>query len=736
MRDATGFVFRGVPALCALLLTSCARLPQGAAQAHGTDTSGRALRETESARAAQRPNWLDATPLVVAGGWDCEPPTQRRWGELAVDYLDAYEERMSEDTVRRLKEAGVTLVITHYFKGHGLKGEGPYMERARAFAACCRKHGLRVGAYIGNTLCYESLLLEEPRAAEWLVPDYLGKPVTYHGTQTFRRIPYIGHPGYRAYIRRVLKKAVLEAKVDLIHFDNSVNYGRPENFHHPLAIRDFRAFLRNKYSPEQLEDRFGFRDVRHVVPPAVELTPHPMRDPLFQEWTDFRCQAVGEYLEEMRQTIKRLNPEVVVESNPHGEKGENQAWTKGVDWPRILAPTEAVWAEGLPEPGMQPNGAMSSRIRSYLIGRSLGNLAFAQVGHDRLMMAETLAYNRNCLGYVGALLSPRYWEEETRRYVRFFHDHSQYYLRTEPVAPVAVLRTFATMAYGAADTRYGTLLFEQALIEGKIPFDIRFDRHLTAGALAQVGVLVLADQECLSDGQAEEIRAYVAAGGGVVITGATSLYDGWRRRRHRLALRDLFDADLPYPPGVKISQRPWSVDSKWYRHSSLVRELEGFTGEGAGVPVRSRYGKGRAVYLPQIRPGLKKPGGAEPSSSYWKSPANREELLEAVRWAAGRPMPVTVEEAPPYVALSCVRQPEAGRLLAHLVNYGVREHPHVDGIGLTLEIPAGKRVKSVEFLTPDEATPHAPTQGRRTGQRFEVTVPRLKTYLLAVVQWE
>ena len=56
----------------------------------------------------QRPKWLDEIPLVVAGGWDSEPATQRRWGRLAVNYMSEYEKRMSEETVIKLKEMGIT----------------------------------------------------------------------------------------------------------------------------------------------------------------------------------------------------------------------------------------------------------------------------------------------------------------------------------------------------------------------------------------------------------------------------------------------------------------------------------------------------------------------------------------------------------------------------------------------------------------------------------------------------
>lgn len=684
-------------------------------------------------KSTQRPKWLDEIPLVVAGGWDSEPATQRRWGRLAIDYMNEYEKRMSEEAVIKLKEMGITVVITHYYKGYGIKGEEAYMENTRKFVEFCHKHDLHVGAYIGNTICYEQFLLENPKAKNWLVPDYLGEPVVYGGTQTFRKIPYIGHPGYQKYIKKVLKKAILEAKVDLIHFDNSVQYGRPRNFHHPLAIEQFRDFLRNKYTPEQLEDRFDFRNVKYILPPKFRGTPQPIQDPLFQEWTDFRCQKVGEYLMEMRRYIKKLNPDVVVESNPHGVKGINNPWTRGVDWPRILAPTEVFWSEGEGEPGVLENGSLVSRIRTYKTGRIMDNIGLVQLGHNRLMMAETMAYNQNCLGYIGALLSPNYWDEETIRYVKYFHDHFPYYKHTENFAPVAVLRTFPTMAYSSYDTQYSTILFEQTLIQMHIPFDIIFDQHLEED-ISKYKVLVLANQDCMTDAQIERLGAFVEAGGGLVITGNSSLYNEWRRRRHRLGFRDLFQEDLPFPPGTKISQHPWSIDSKWYRHSSLVHELEGFTEEETGQ-IRGEYGKGRVAYINHIKPGLNKPSSTPPTSEYWKLPENFQELEDAVRWAAGEPLPIDVK-APYYVTMEWLWQMESNRMIIHLVNYDVQNQPIVNDISIRLKLAEGKQVKDINIFSPDTEVKDGEVSYQTDNGWLCFSVPDLHIYNMIAIQYE
>lgn len=682
---------------------------------------------------SNRPAWLDDIPLILVGGWDSEPATQRRWNYAAIDIIDAYEERMSEETVINLKEKGITLVINHYFKGYGIEGE--YMESSRKFAELCHKHGIRVGVYISNTINHEKILSEEPRAQEWLVPDYSGQPVTY-GRQTFRSIPYIGHPGYQKYIKKVLKKAIIEAKVDLIHFDNSCMYALPQFFHHPLAVEQFRDFLKNKYTADQLKNRFDLNNVMHIIPPKHTDFQGPLQDPLFQEWTDFRCHKTGEYLMEMRRYIKELNPNVVVESNPHGVTGLNTAWIRGIDWPRVLSPTEVFWNEGQNDPGVKANGALDNRIRTYKVGRIMNNLCFVRTAHDKLMMAEAMAYNQNCFGYVGDILGPKSWSEEVTRYINFFQHHFEYYKHTENIAPVAILRTFPTMAYSPYDTQYSTILFEQALIQNRIPFNIIFDLHLEKN-LSEYKVLVLSDQDCMSDEQIQQIQAYVKAGGGLIITGNTSLYNEWRRRRHRLGLRDLFHEDLPYPPGAKMTRdQSTGIAFELYSHSSLTRELTGFT-EKKIAEVRGQYGNGRVVYIPHVIPGLNKPSDTPPTGQYWKLPKNHQELVDAIRWASGEPFPIEIK-APLHVTMEWLWQRDKDRMLIHLVNYDTKNFPTVNNISVEMKIPDEKHIKEIIIFSPD-------VEVNFKGDKLffhiingwlKFSVPRLHMYNLVAILYE
>ena len=79
------------------------------------------------------------------------------------------------------------------------------------------------------------------------------------------------HPGYVEYMKRVVHSAVVDAKVDMIHFDNTSLQAEPYIFQHPLAIKDFREYLNTKYTPQERKERFGFSDVRYMTPPKVDF---------------------------------------------------------------------------------------------------------------------------------------------------------------------------------------------------------------------------------------------------------------------------------------------------------------------------------------------------------------------------------------------------------------------------------------------------------------------------------
>jgi Beta-galactosidase len=657
-----------------------------------------------------RPAWLHETPIVMVSNHDSMPIFRRRVGGNTTWQLEDYEKEHTEEAVRKLKELGVTMVITHFYKGFGLEAEREHQKKALVLAALVKKYGMRLGVYVGSTIAYETFLAEKPEAESWFVPDYLGKPVFYDN-QTFRKRVYFMHPGYREYMRRVLTLAETEFHADLIHFDNTSMQAEPSIFQHPLAVQDFREFLKHKYTAAQLQERFGFSDLRYIEPPKYDKPLGAINDPLFEEWADFRCVQLTAYYAEMENLLRGLNPDVAVETNPHsGISGRNTVWEQGVDYPRLLAHLDAVWTEEGDPAGVTPDGILVSRIRTFKMANTLHNTLFVASGGESgniLEMAESLAFNRQCIGDLGSVLAGYDAPEDQRRYVQFFLRNFDQYRGIDNIADVAVLHSFASMAFNNDRPAVSTMLFEQALIESKIPFDVIFDDNLKN--LSKYRVLALPDQECLDDAQMALIRKFVAGGGAVVATENTSLFTSWRERRRDFGLSDLFHVHAPV-----------------FRGNEARDQFPG------AEPVRIESSGGRVVYIPEIKPAIKKPVGARMTSEYWKLPLNWEEVVHSVRWAGGGGFSLEVN-APRTVVTEPMKQAHTNKLLVHLLNYDVVRTPSLSNIDVRFRLPNGASVANVTLLSPDhagvQALPHRVVDGA-----VAFTVPLLATYDLAVIQ--
>lgn len=658
------------------------------------------------------PEWLSQTPLVISGNHDSIPIFARRRGGGTVGQIKNFDESHTDEYARKIKAAGITLWITYYYKGFGVQAEKEYMAITTSFVPVLHKYGIKVGVYIGSTMAYETFLLERPDAKDWIVPDYLGKPVIYFD-QTFRKRVYFMHPGYVEYMKRVVHNAVVDAKVDLIHFDNTSLQAEPEIFEHPLAIKDFREYLSAKYPPRELTKRFGFSDIEFVTPPKPDWPLTAIDDPLFQEWTDFRCRQLEKYYAIMEGVIRGANPDCAVETNPHSEiSGRNTIWEQGVYYPRLLSHMDAAWSEEGDPAGVDESGILTSRVRSFRNASINRNTLFVVTGGlsgSTLQMAESMAFGRQCMGDTGTIPDHKLPSGQ-QRYVDFFHQQFDYYRGVRNIADVAVLYSYVSMGFNNDLPAVSFYLFTQALIQGKIPFDIIFNENL--GDLAKYRVLVLADQECLSDDQMGTIRKFVTDGGGLVATELTSLYTDWRLKRPDFGLKDLFQTAVPF-----VGRR------------GAVRELE-------IPPVQRNVGKGRVSYIPSVTPAIEKPPSVRMTRQYWKLPVNWEDLLAQVRWARNGRFSLEVE-APNTLALvpEYVEQVGRGRRIVHLLNYGSPGGSKVTDIKVDAELPSGARSRQVTLLTPDGGGSTGLTAASE-GNRVSFSVPEIANYSMAVIDLE
>lgn len=681
-------------------------------------TSVPSLMTAEENEADSPRSWLKNTPFVAVGSWDDMPIFFRRVGGQGTWQEADYRSEHTEATVRKLRDLGVTMAIIDFFKGFGLDAEAEHISLARKMAGLLHQHGIRVGLYVGSTIAYETFLLEEPSAQEWFVPDYLGRPVIY-GDQTFRKRVYFMHPGYVDYIKRVVRMGVEDLKADLIHFDNTSLQGRPEIFQHPLAVKDFRDYLQATYSPQELKDRLGFSNVRYVLPPVVERPLMVIDDPLFQLWTDFRCCQLNQYYASMQAYVHSLNPAAVIDSNPSsGMAGTNTIWEQGISYPGLFPHMEISWTEEGNYAGVTPDGILVSKIRTYKTGSILGTQIvtytagggyYGGEGGDRASMAESMVFNRQSLGMVGGILKAAELPEDQKQYIRFFMQNFRYYQNVNNVPDVAVLYSYASMGFNNDRPAVSFMLLTQALLQARVPFDIIFDKHLAD--LSKYRALILADQECLSDGQMDLIRKFVNEGRGLVATEQSSLYTNRRLRRPDFGLKELFKVSAPAWQGPRAPEKNLEV---------------GLT--------QNTVGRGRVAYVPSVQPAIQKPRAASMSSRYWRLPLNWKEMIEAVKWAAGGRLSLEVN-APDSAALvaELMEQPAQNRRLVHLVNYAGPQGKKVSDVEVSVELPEGKRSRTITLLSPD-GNESQTLAGRIERGSIGFSVPHIDTYTLAVLQ--
>jgi len=642
--------------------------------------------------AAQKPAWWLQSGISFVGNW--EPLEFRvRGGHVPHDPQARWEWEHAESTVAALKKAGVNTVITHFYKGLGPEHERASKVYTRKLVEALKKNGMFAGAYIGSTLFSETLFQERPEAADWVQRDHNGEPIVY-ADQYYRERADFTHPGYRELIKGQVTEALRDYGMNLIHFDNFYTMFPLDAGYTEHIQSLFREYLKNKYTPEQRLDRLGFAEVDRVRPPRVENHPMaPVVDPLVQEWITFRVEALTGFIRELSEHIRTVDPEAVVEFNPHGVWGQNCAYSNGMDHARLLPLCDIFWSEDPDQAHYYPEqNRLVSKIRSFKTARRFGDALFSYNGSP-LELAESMAFNRMCPGDVGWPIldsdSTGRGKDIDRRFLAFFNANRGLFRDLEPVADIGVMRDFDSMTFTGWAAFLTTIQAEQTLIQTRAPFTLLFNQDWES--LSAWRAVVLAEQQNLSDERIAALKAYVERGGALAVVGATGRYDQWRREREG---DDRFWVKLGLPAPL---QEP-------------------------GQPARLTLGRGRVFYIP----AFDNPAGVPAQSDqvepeFWGLPLNWTQFKAGLDWALGSSCTVQAETAP-HVAAEYYRA--GGRRLAHLVNYWPG-HPVADIPLLWTE--KGFRPHKAAWHCPGQA-PKALELKPLSDGGVRVTVPELDIY--------
>jgi hypothetical protein len=332
-----------------------------------------------------------------------------------------------------------------------------------------------------------------------------------------------------------------------------------------------------------------------------------------------------------------------------------------------------------------------------------------------------------------------------------WHYRWEKYMRNEkPLARVALVYSQQTATfYGGANPEARvedhTLGMYQALVEARIPFEMVHDLLLDPQHISQFKLLIFANIAALSDRQCEQVRQYLRAGGSILATHETSLFDEEGRERSDFGLADVFGAHYKgrlAGPMKNSYLRLEHEAASGQIHPILAgldeteRIINGLywldvspTGPAGSAPLtlippypdlpmemvypRIKQTDIAAVYLHEN--GLSRvvyfPWDIE--RTFWEVMNVDHGLLlaNAIRWAMNEEQPVTVS-GQGLMDLTIWQQKES--ITVHMVNLTnpmmmkgpFREFFPIGEQQVSVRLPAGLQVKAVRLLVSEEQTPH------------------------------
>jgi hypothetical protein len=345
-----------------------------------------------------------------------------------------------------------------------------------------------------------------------------------------------------------------------------------------------------------------------------------------------------------------------------------------------------------------------------------------------------------------------------------WHAGAERWLRDrEPAARVGLLYSQQTAHYYRGPVTEAVNGMYHALIEARVPFEMVHEGRLEN--LQRFKLLVLPNIAALSGAQCEAIAAFAGAGGSLLATFETSLYDEWGNPRPDFALGGtlgirrkggvlgpLRNSYLAFQgkPGARHPILAGFDDAAY-----TVNALRAVDAEAAGavpdapitlipsypdLPMEYVYERVPRGSVPQV---FLREGPRGSRTVYFPMDLDRtfwDVMLEdhgrlianAVRWAANEEPPVSVA-GPGLLDITVWRQPAAA--VVHLVNFTnpmmlkgpIRELIPVGAQKLRVRVP--RPARAVRLLVAGTQTPF---QNRAGAAEF--TVPSVLDHEVAVVE--
>ncbi|HEU5080932.1 MAG TPA: alpha-amylase family protein [Opitutaceae bacterium] len=640
----------------------------------------------------------------------------------------------------------VTGIIAFYPTAVPFHRRSRFLGERDLFAECCAagKHrGIRVIARLSPDLQWKEALDAHP---EWFRHDAEGRPTPHTPVPgLFNTCPFSTY--YSEQIPAIMREINARYDVDGLFTNAWPILADPPECHCPAC----------QNAPKAGTPAFQERHLRRTLElwrlySAIAREKHP--DNVFYGNLGWGVGA--------QTNLKELASECVwFNCDNQGREGE-------------ASPAWLCTQQGRVARAVMQGRTITSVIGSYATGKIRWRNTAKNEPEATLWMAQTTASGMRIwyhwLGGQTGLGEDHRWIKAGRDFLQWQARHDEHFTYRRSLANVGVVwsqRSNAHYAPPGASTeqRHGypefVLSLYALLLEGRFFFDFVHEDDLGPERLRQYDVLLLPNVATLSDAQVAQLRAYAAAGGSLVATFETGLYDENGTARADFALGDVFGVSRLSEIQGPVANYGWYARIE-QRHEILrgFEQTNWLPGGQYAVPVRAidasvpltvvRANSGyppEMAYSPEShtdQPALVLREAGNSRRAYFAGDCERsawrsgntdlaQVFLSAIRWALRDRAAVAVRGDGFIEAFAWETDPGYA---VHLLNYNnphlhrgwIRKQYPIGAQKISLALPAGRRVARAQLLRAETNLPFA-----QNGDIVEFTVPGVVDYEVAAL---
>ncbi len=423
-------------------------------------------------------------------------------------------------------------------------------------------------------------------------------------------------PYWREFQKRMVQVAIEECNVDGFVTLYNYDYGCACEY----CNGAFRQYLLERYSPEEMSERFGIEDLDNfrldgtlarVTGWIDESSPHPV--PLQIESMRFAQLSWKQAFDEaFIEYGRRLKPNLILGTWNHlgflSVGSDERNVTEKELWGRD---EHLFWYSTGGQAGTVADGDAGVRMLNLkwiweLSGHKLPVLGRYEGTRTQVSIAESLANQGPGMGLYCSWNNP-VGRQAFVDYFNFARKYDDYYHPVASFSEVALVFPRQSIQVGDDEPVEDFRKVGQGLLDEHVLFDVLSDENISEERLSQYSAVILPNAKSLSSEQCELLAEYTERGG-VLIT------DEVDRESILNSLRD------DVPGGISEFNAPWMVRvTAFSQPERIVLHLVNYNRDETGG---SGPDNEKPIAVPDIDVNLKLPAGADVKKVTLMSPDN------------------------------------------------------------------------------------------------------------------